>query len=234
MTAKEPVGPFADEDLLLLSGLQHAMFCERQWGLIHLEGLWLENRFTAEGRHLHEKTDSDEVECRPGVRIARGLRLRSLRYGIIGRGDVVEFHEVVDPGSKGLGVALPRVKGHWQPFPIEYKRGKPKPDRCDEVQLCAQALCLEEMLGGRVPVGALYYGLPHRRYDVALDGDLRDETVSLIFRLHELHGKGMSLPPRFDRRCQRCSLLDLCLPRPLSMGSSARSWLDQNLSLLGE
>ncbi len=177
----------SEDDLLPISALQHLVFCERQWGLIHLEQIWAENRLTLEGKHLHERVDESETESRGGVRTARALALRSLRLGLSGRADVVEFLRMeadegpVDGADDGVSgaVALPGVAGLWRPFPVEYKRGKPKPDRCDEVQLCAQALCLEEMLDTEIPRGALFYGQPRRRQEVAFDPELRALTESL-------------------------------------------------------
>lgn len=135
---------FSEDDLLMLSALQHLSFCPRQCALIHIEQIWAENVFTAEGRVMHERAhDEDRRETRAGVRVERGMPLRSLKLGLIGKADVVEFHSGL--GGKG-----------WTPFPVEYKRGKPKVDDCDKVQLCAQALCLEEMLGVAVPAGALF------------------------------------------------------------------------------
>ncbi len=140
---------YLEADLLPLSGLQHLGYCERQWALIHLEQQWAENRLTAEGRQMHEGAHEQREETRREVCVSRALPVRSLRLGVSGVVDVVEFR--------------PKSEGRTQPFPIEYKRGRPKPNRCDEVQLCAQALCLEEMLGVEVPTGAIFYGQPRRR-----------------------------------------------------------------------
>ena len=148
---------FAERDLLPLSALQHLVFCERQFALIHVEQVWTENVLTVEGRQLHEQVDGGEAEARGEVRIARSVPLRSLRLGLTGRSDVVELRRSAD------GVEIPGVSGRWRPYPIEYKRGKPKPHRADEVQLCAQGMCLEEMLGVEVPLGALFYGTTRRR-----------------------------------------------------------------------
>src|ERR1039457_2553385 len=139
----------SEDDLLPLSGLQHLVFCERQWALIHIEQVWAENRLTAQGRGLDERAAEGGGESRPGLRVARGLRLRSLRLGLAGQADVVEFHAAAE------GVRMAGEEGWWRPFPVEYKRGRPKPDRCDEVQLCAQGLCLEEMFEAPVAAGAL-------------------------------------------------------------------------------
>jgi CRISPR-associated exonuclease Cas4 len=191
---------YSEDNLAPLSALQHLLFCERQCALIHLEQAWSENRLTAEGRLLHERVHGREDGRRGDARIARGLRLRSLRLGLVGIADVVEFHRAPEAGG-------------WTPFPVEYKRGRPKPDACDKVQLAAQALCMEEMLGIRVSAGAIFYGTPRRREDVAIDDALRREAEQAAERLHALLHAGVTPPPRHDKRCQSCSLLDLCMPK---------------------
>jgi len=203
---------YSEDDLLLLSGLQHLLFCKRQWALIHLEGAWAENRLTVEGKHLHERVHEIETETRNGVRVARGLRLRSLRLGLIGQADVVEFHLVGGQCE--------------QPFPVEYKRGRPKPTRCDEVQLCAQALCIEEMLIVSIPAGAIYYGQPRRRHDVTLDEDLRRETEALAARIHDLFRAGETPAARYEPKCDNCSLFDLCLPKSAAKRRDARRYVE--------
>jgi len=211
---------FSEDDLLPISALQHLAFCERQWGLIHLECLWDENQLTAQGRHLHEKTDSPETEVRADIRTARGLRLRSLRLGLSGIADVVEFHRSPE------GMMLDGVDGLWQPLPVEYKRGRPKPDHCDEVQLCAQALCLEEMTKTTINVGMLYYGMPRRRYEVQIDSALRDITEGLCKHLHELTQAGKTPTARFEKKCKMCSLMNQCLPETLGKRIKARQYLE--------
>lgn len=191
------------------------MFCERQCALIHIEGLWAENVLTVEGRQLHEKVDSGApVESRGDLRIARGLALRSMRLGLSGRADVVEFHRVASVEG-GVGET-------WQPFPVEYKRGKPKSDGSDEVQLCAQALCLEEMLGVEIPEGALFYGKTRRRKNVELTGELRAKTEGAAARLHELVRSGVTPKAYREPKCENCSLLKLCLPPESPRRSAAR------------
>lgn len=189
-------------------------FCERQWGLIHIEGQWEENRLTAEGRVLHDRVHEAGSEGRPGVVVARGLHLRSLRLGLTGVADVVEFCE--DEGAGAGTVRLDGRAGWWRPFPVEYKRGKPKADACDEVQLCAQAMCLEEMLGVGIAVGALFYGQSRRRSEVRFDAGLRAETEGLAARMHELYRARVTPRAVYMKKCERCSLYDRCLPR--SMG----------------
>ena len=217
---------FNEDDLLPLSGLQHLMFCERQWGLIHIEQLWEENRLTAEGRMLHERAHQPGAESRSGVRTARGLRLQSLRLGLSGQADVVEFHR-----NEGSGVHLAGVEGLWGVFPVEYKRGRPKKNACDEVQLCAQALCLEEMFGGMIDGGALYYGEPRRRKNVALSAALRARTEALAARMHALYRVGKTPAAVYEPKCDSCSLIARCLPRLLAKPSGVARYLARALAV---
>jgi CRISPR-associated exonuclease Cas4 len=210
---------YIEDDLLPISGLQHLAFCERQVALIHIEGLWEENVYTAEGKILHERAHEEGSEAAGDLRIARGLRLRSLRLGLVGVADVVEFHRVASSVDK-VAVEIPGVQGRWQPFIVEYKRGLPKPDRRDEVQLCAQAMCLEEMLDVEITSSAFFYGKPRRRDIVNLDKSLRDETESVSVHLHKLIDSGKTPPASYSEKCQRCSLIDICLPKmPRGQGS---------------
>lgn len=202
---------FSEDDFLPISALQHLEFCPRQCGLIHLEGAWSESKLTAEGRSMHDKAHEVYTESRPGIRIARSLRLHSFALGLSGQADVVEFHEL-PAGSVG-GVPLEGSRKKWQPNPVEYKRGRPKTSHCDIVQLCAQAICLEEMLGATIKRGALFYGKPRRRQDVAFTADLRGETAALAARLHELIRDGKTPTARYEKKCDSCSLLSLCMPK---------------------
>jgi CRISPR-associated exonuclease Cas4 len=205
--------PAVEDALIPLSALQHHLFCPRQCALIHVEGLWAEDAATAEGRILHERADSGRGETRPGVRIARGLAIRSLALGVAGRADVVEFQ-----GKP------PR------PFPVEYKRGKPKAHRADEVQLCAQALCLEEMCGGEVLQGALFYGVTRRRLTVTFDAELRALTARIAGEARANIAALRTPPPIFTPACRRCSLTDLCQPARLQTSSKVARWLATQLA----
>jgi CRISPR-associated exonuclease Cas4 len=209
---------YSESDLLPLSGLQHLSFCDRQWALIHVEQQWAENRLTAEGREMHERAHEQRGEWREGVRISRGLAVRSLRLGLSGKLDVVEFH--------------PQGNGPPIPLPVEYKRGRPKPDRSDEVQLCAQALCLEEMLGVQVPCGAIFYGQPRHRMEVRFDASLRAETEATAARMHTLYDAHATPAAEYSRKCDRCSLLELCLPEVAGEHRSAKSYLRRSLSAI--
>jgi CRISPR-associated exonuclease Cas4 len=212
---------FAEADCLPLSALQHLLFCERQCALIHLEGLWAENSLTVEGRHMHEKVDEQGSSQAPGgVRIARGLPIRCLRLGLSGKADAVEFHPVTEGGA-----ALTAAPGRWRPFPVEYKHGKPKRDRCDEVQICAQALCLEEMLGVPVPDGALFYGKTRHRLGVTFDAELRKLTEDTAARLRALIESGVTPKAVKQPKCEHCSLLSLCLPEANAPSRSASRYL---------
>ena len=221
---------YSEDDLLPVSGLQHLIFCERRVALIHIEGIWDENPFTVEGRHLHDRADSPETEVRRDVRIARGLRLRCLRLGLTGKADVVEFHRMEDdtaalPGMRPHGVTLPGVSGPWQPFPVEYKRGRLRHEEGYEIQLCAQALCLEEMLNAHVPAGAIFYGKTGRRLDVVFDDTLRNETEIAAARLHELIGNERTPPARYEKKCAKCSLMSLCMPKAISARNRVERYL---------
>ena len=228
---------FSEDELLPISALQHLAFCERQWALIHLEGAWAENQLTAEGRVMHDRAHEPDTESRGNVRISRGLRLRSLRLGLSGIADVVEFHRSERRGDASVndlpvlpgGVCLPGIPGLWSPFPVEYKRGRPKSGPYDEIQLCAQALCLEEMLGVSVPSAALFYGKPVRRFEVVLTTSLRKETERLASRVHELMRSGVTPPPIYEKKCDSCSLLSLCMPKRLSRHPGVEEYIASTL-----
>jgi len=218
---------YSEDDLLPLSGLQHLHFCERQWGLIHIEQQWEENRFTAEGRLLHGRVHEAGGEARPGLVTARGLDLHSLRLGLTGQADVVEFHSA-EPEAPET-VALPGRPGRWRPFPVEYKRGRPKADSCDEVQLCAQAVCLEEMLGVRMESGALFYGINRRRSHVPFSPELRARTEALAWHMHALYTARVTPPAMYAKKCEKCSLYDRCLPRSASKRGAVERYLARAL-----
>lgn len=215
---------FSEDDLLPLSGLQHLMFCERQWGLIHIEQIWEENYRTAEGRVLHERVHESGSESRRDLRTARGLRLHSLRLGLVGQADAVEFRRTAE------GVRLPEAEGFWQPFPVEYKGGRPKKDACDEVQLCAQALCLEEMFGCRIPEGALFYAERRRRQPVSFEERLRGMTEALAARMQELYRTGTTPLAAYEPKCDSCSLIARCLPRLLTKPPKVAGYLARALA----
>ena len=204
---------FTEDQLLPLSALQHWLFCPRQCGLIHLEQAWAENKFTAEGQVLHKKAHEGEDESKAGVRITRSMSVRSLVLGISGQCDIVEFHKT------GLVV------------PVEYKRGKPKSHRADEVQLCAQAMCLEEMLGVAISSGGLFYGEKKRRTAVEFDISLRQLVVETSATLHAMIDSRQTPTAEYlARRCDACSLIELCQPKAMRFKRGVRVWFLSQLS----
>jgi len=208
-----------DAEPIPLSALQHAVYCLRQAALIHLERLWAENRFTAEGQVLHASADEPGRRKVRGIRRVNALPLASRRLGIAGVADLVEFHP---DGDREV------------PFPIEIKRGKPKLHRADDVQVCAQALCLEEMTGVSVPDGALFYAETRRRAPVVFDAGLRHLTETTISELREIFRTQQTPPPTPHKsRCRSCSLHELC--RPEAAARPAAAWRRRALDrLLGE
>lgn len=216
---------FTEEQLIPISALQHWIYCRRQCGLIHLEQAWAENRLTAEGRTLHEKVHESDTENRPGVRIVRGLRLVSYSLGLIGQADVVEFRQD-DNGVELLGAA-----GLWLPFPVEYKRGKPKKDNSDNIQLCAQAMCLEEMLDVVIPAGAFFYGKPRRRTEVEFDAGLREKTRQTAEALHVLFNSRKTPTVRYSKKCDNCSLYLQCMPKTTGLNKKIDLYLSKAFEL---
>lgn len=203
------------DDFIPLSALQHYLYCPRQCALIHVEQLWAESRHTAEGRVLHERADKPRGERRRGVRTVTAMPLAHTGLEITGVADVVEFHD----GPDGE-----------QAFPVEYKRGRPKAHRADEVQLCAQALCLESMLGQSIAEGALFYGETRRRTTVPFDDDLRQLTHDTIDATRTLLASGMTPSAQYSAKlCDACSLIDLCQPKLLGRNDSVNAWLVRHL-----
>lgn len=214
---------YREEDYLQLSGLQHFTFCRRQWALIHLEGQWAENLRTVEGDILHERAHDEGLsEKRGGLLTLRGLRIHSARLGVSGACDVVEFRH--DPN----GVPLHGREGLWAPCPVEYKRGKPKEGDEDRLQLCAQAMCLEEMLACSIPAGHLYYGETRRRCAVDFTPELRLRAEAELLEMHQYAARGHTPSVKPTKRCNACSLRGLCLPK-LSKLRSAQSYLERQL-----
>jgi CRISPR-associated exonuclease Cas4 len=214
---------YDEEDLLPLSGLQHLTFCERRWALVQVEGLWEENSFTAEGRLLHERAHSSEIESRPGVLIRRTLPLRSFRLGISGQADIVEFEPAPDDRT---GVRIAGRSGNWRPFPIEYKRHKDRAgSQAYQVQLCAQAMCLEEMMGIEIAHGAVYDGTTRRRSPVEFTTELRETVQRGAARMHELYKLRSTPPPVYEKKCEKCSMREICQPKALTKWSSVSRYL---------
>ena len=200
-------------DTIPLSALQHWLYCPRQCALIHNEQVWAENRFTAEGQLLHKKANEGPDEHRAACSILRHLNVSSETLGITGICDIVEKSR----------------EGRYTP--VEYKRGKPKAHRADEVQVCAQALCLEEMFQTQIHVALIFYGTTRRRTVVPLDDGLRALTLSTIAAVRQMKATGITYSADYDsHRCDACSLIDLCQPRALRLKRGAASWFQSRLS----
>jgi CRISPR-associated exonuclease Cas4 len=207
----------AEENLIPLSALQHYLYCPRQCALIHVEQVWSENALTAEGRLLHERTAEAGTERRRGVRTVTAMPVASRQLGVSGIADVVEMHR--------------DAAGGWRPFPVEYKRGRPKAHRADEVQLTAQAMALEEMLGVGIAEGALFYGSPRRRTPVAFDPELRRLTEEVAAAARAMIAAGATPAAVFDKKkCGACSLSGLCRPKQMGGTRSAAAWLARRLA----
>jgi len=227
---------YSEDDFVPISALQHLLFCPRQCALIHNEQSWLENQLTAEGRVLHRNAEKGKSTTRDGIRITRDLPLHSFEWGLIGKADIVEFHPPAGLTKTAARRTLKqRIDQHretslagWTIIPVEYKRGQPKKDDSDRVQLCAQALCLEEMLSITIVQGYLFYGQKQHRHEVAFDPELRCITADTIGRMHQLMESGETPRAEYQPKCNNCSLYDLCLPKTFQM-NSARAWLDRQL-----
>lgn len=205
---------YTDESLLPLSGIQHFAFCERQWALIHVEKQWAENVRTVEGRQLHERVDDPYfTETRNNVKVARSVPLVSRRLGLYGVADVIEYQRIIE-SNDSLEIRI-----------VEYKRGKPKPDDRDEVQLCAQAMCIEEMLEVKLDYGYFFYGETRHRHRVDFDEKLRKKVIELAGRMHGLFEKGITPAAIKSNKCRNCSLADVCLPILGKKRNEAKSYL---------
>jgi CRISPR-associated exonuclease Cas4 len=198
---------YTPDDLLPLSGIQHFLFCRRQWALIHVETQWKENVLTVEGKQLHKRVDDPFfTESRNGMITARSVPVASYRLGLSGVCDLVEFSQSPE------GVNLPGRDGLYLPAPVEYKRGQPKREPVDEAQLCAQAMCLEEMLAVTIPLGYLFYGETRHRVPVELNAELRELVVKMSEEMHAYFQRGYTPKVKTSKACRSCSLADICLP----------------------
>jgi CRISPR-associated exonuclease Cas4 len=218
------ISEYTQDELLPLSGIQHFQFCRRQWALIHIERQWEENALTVEGKLMHDRVDDPYfTEVREGVVITRSMPVASYQLGLSGVCDVVEFTRGPE------GVTLRGREGKYLPAPVEYKHGREKHDACDEVQLCAQAVCLEEMLSVNIPCGALYYGEIRRRVRVELTAELRGLVAQISSEMHDYFNKGYTPRVKPSRACNSCSLADVCLPELQAKASSAAKYIQAEM-----
>jgi CRISPR-associated exonuclease Cas4 len=214
------------DELLPLSGIQHFCFCRRQWALIHVERQWQENVLTVEGRKMHDRVDDPFFsEVRKGIVTARSMPVASYRLGLSGVCDAVEF--VPTPA----GIRLRGREGAYQPAPVEYKRGREKRDECDEAQLCAQAVCLEEMLSIPVPRGYLYYGETRHRVEVELSAGLRERVAGMAEEMHAYFERGHTPRVKPSKACRSCSLADVCLPELQGKALTAAKYIQNQIDV---
>ena len=205
------------EEYLMLSGIQHFAYCRRQWALIHIEQQWQENE-----KLFHKVAhDAEAVEKRGDIIITRGLHIKSEVYKVSGICDVVEFHKAQE------GITLQKYEGLWKPYPIEYKKGKPKENNADELQLCCQAMCLEEMILCEISSGSLFYGETRRRKNVEFTTELRTQAKKMLEEMQELWRRGYTPQVKPQKGCNACSLKDICVPR--LQNSSVTSYIDERL-----
>ena len=220
---------FSADEMLMLSGIQHYSFCPRQWALIHIEQKWIENVYTVEGQFMHERVEDPFFsESRRDTEIIRSVYLVSNSLGLYGKADVIEF---IRAGQSDMNsIILPGKADRWKPIPVEYKRGKPKPDVCDEVQLCAQAMCLEEMHQISIRNGFIYYGKTRHRHNVVFTEKLRNLVNHYALEMHRIFKEGITPPPEPKPGCRSCSLYDICLPEPLSQKMNAHQYNESMLN----
>ena len=199
---------YEEDDFILLSGIQHYIFCPRQWCLIHIEQQWSENYFTTIGNLFHERAHNNSVhELRGDKLTVRNLSLSSYQLGIIGKSDVVEFKK-----NQNGAVSLKNYDGLWDIFPVEYKSGKAKNNDADRYQVVAQALCLEEMFNCKIKTGFLYYGKTHNRENIEIDR-YRDSVIKCFSEMHKLLNRGSCIKAFYSTKCKACSFIDVCMPK---------------------
>lgn len=214
---------YREEEYLMISGLEHFAFCRRQWALIHIEQQWAENSRTVDGAILHEKAHNPDMrEKRGDLIITRGVKVFSSGLGISGECDVLEFHKA------DSGISLQGYDGLWKPFPVEYKRGSPGNGEGNVLQLCAQAMCLEEMLCCEITEGALYYGEIRKREPVQFTEELRSEVKDYLKEMHDYYKKGYTPKVKMKKSCNACSLKEICVPK-LMKNNSVKTYLQKKM-----
>ena len=219
---------YNEDEFLQFSGIQHFAFCRRQWALIHIEMQWKENLRTVEGQILHENAHNPEMnEKRGNVIVVRAMPVHSRKMGVSGECDVVEFHK------SDKGAHINGREGVYMPVPVEYKRGEPKSDNIDILQLAAQALCLEEMFCTDINYGYIYYGETRHRLKVDFDDEIRNEVVKLFEEMHLYYRRGYTPKVKISKKCNACSLKDLCVP-VLNKNKSVAEYIDKFISETGE
>jgi CRISPR-associated exonuclease Cas4 len=218
---------YTDDEMLMLSGIQHFAFCPRQWALIHIEQLWADNRLTVEGNIMHSTVDDPfYIRKTNDIITLRSVGLVSKELGLYGISDVIEFYNVE---LNDNSIKLPEYSGYWEPHPVEYKRGKEKNNHVDEVQLAAQIICLEEMYNIKIEYGWLYYGETRRRKKIGMSSELREVTKNFVKQMHLLFKVGQTPKASYTNHCDRCSLIDICIPE-ISKKQTVSSYLKKQFN----
>ena len=216
---------YTDDELLSLSGIQHFCFCKRQWALIHVEQQWSENLRTAEGHIIHERVDDPFFnESRGNNVITRAVPVVSYSLGLTGIADVIEYTR------SDAGIPIPDHDGLWLMRPVEYKRGKPKIDERDEVQLCAQVMCLEEMFGVMINEADFFYNEIRRRQHLKITNALRNLVSSLANEMHEVFRNGITPEAESGKHCSLCSLIDICIPKLTKKKSPVKNYIGKHVT----
>lgn len=215
---------YLEDDYLMISGIQHFLFCRRRWALIHVENQWAENYFTADGRMFHDRVHERGVkDIRNGVLTIRGLNVSSAKYGISGTCDAVEFLPVND------GITLHGRDGLWQPLPVEYKRGRSKINNCDRLQVTAQAVCLEEMFSCVIDYGFIFYKETRRREKVEIAAEMRDELAKALEEMHSYYRRGYTPRVKPSKKCEKCSLSSECMPSLLRSEENVDAYIRRHM-----
>ena len=213
---------YSEEELLSLSGIQHFYFCKRQWALIHIEQQWAENRATMEGKVIHEKADDPFFsESRKNIFISRAVPLVSYQLGFYGVADIIEFIKSIN------GVEIKGREEKWEPNIVEYKRGKTKEDERDIVQLVAEAMCIEEMLGCRITSADFFYNETKRRTRIEITDVLREQVINLAMEMHKIYGQGITPKAEGGKHCKSCSLVNVCMPRLTSKKVNVANYIEK-------
>lgn len=219
---------YTDDELLMISGIQHFVFCPRQWYLIHIEQIWAENELTALGQVVHQKVhDPLNNNRNKNIITLRSLPLVSYSLGVYGYSDAVELHPASEDPEKTF--VHPKYPTRWNPIPVEYKRGLPKKNKADALQICAQAMCIEESYGVDIPFGYIFYNQVKHRETVAFDTSLRNQLFETTESMHQIFKASKVIPPTYSRKCRSCSLLDQCLPKILQQDSASSYLRKYNL-----
>lgn len=217
---------YSDDEMLMLSGIQHYRFCPRQWALIHIDQQWEDNRLTIEGDILHKHADDPFYRQKCGNYISlRAVQIASHELGLYGVSDIVELHSSEDIENS---IQHPKYQGYWMPYPVEYKHGKPKKDVIDEVQLAAQVMCLEEQYGIHILYGAFFYGEIRQRVEIEITDNLRTIVTECAIQMHMIFKSGHIPPIDKQRHCIQCSLKDICMPK-IAECSSVKHYLNKYL-----